>query len=153
MKNINHLVNEQSRENPCTSCGACCSYFRVEFYWRETEKNSEHQVPEHLTEDLNSFKKCMKGTLEKSGNRCVALTGRIGKQVACTNYKNRPTPCRNFQASYADGKTPNRRCDEARAAKGLAPIPRPDSLQERSEKNSPSSSIPENTSVAGDPHL
>ena len=122
------IYENPSDVNPCISCGACCCYFRVEFYWREAEKNSEHQVPQQFTEDLNSFKRCMKGTLNKSGNRCVALSGKIGKRVGCTIYANRPSPCRNFQYSYADGK-PNKRCDEARAAQGLKPLPRPESLQ------------------------
>ncbi len=119
--------------NPCTSCGACCCYFRVEFYWREAEKESDHPVPVQLTADLNSFKRCMKGTLEKSGNRCIALGGKIGKTVGCTVYSNRPSPCRKFQASYADGK-PNKRCDEARAAHGLKPLQRPEAKHEASQQ-------------------
>ncbi len=113
--------------NPCVKCGACCSYFRVEFYWREAEKNSEHQVPIKLTEDINDFKRGMKGTQEKNGNRCVALQGKVGKCVSCAIYTNRSTPCRRFQASYTDGK-PNKRCDEARAAHGLKPLNRPERL-------------------------
>lgn len=116
--------------NPCIQCGACCCYFRVEFYWREIEPTSQYRVPAPLTEDLNPFKKCMKGTLEKTGNRCVALSGKVGRQVACTIYPNRPSPCRNFAFSYAPNEdgTPgpkNKRCDEARAANGLKPLEKP----------------------------
>ena len=126
-----------SNSNPCVSCGACCSYFRVEFYWREAEKDSEHKVPKKLTEDLNSFKRCMKGTLYKNGNRCTALAGKVGKSVGCTIYSNRPSPCRNFQYSYADGK-PSKRCDEARAAHGLKPLTRPEIIPSEKPLQSPS---------------
>ena len=107
--------------NPCTRCGACCAYFRVQFYWREVEKDSLHKVPEPLTQDVDSFLKCMRGTGKKRGNHCIALKGRIGKLAVCTIYENRPSVCRNFTASYIDGK-PNKRCDEARAAYGLKPL-------------------------------
>lgn len=43
---------------------------------------------------------------------CVALSGRIGKQVACSIYMDRPDLCRQFQAG-----TPE--CFEARRAAGV----------------------------------
>ena len=108
-------------KNPCTQCGACCSYFRVEFYWREVEKNFSYDVPAELSEEVNCFKKRMKGTGEKSKNRCIALKGKVGDSVTCTIYSNRPTPCRNFEASYAEGSH-NARCSEARLSHGLKPL-------------------------------
>jgi Fe-S-cluster containining protein len=110
--------------HPCLSCGACCAYFRVAFYWREAEKNppagieSVYGVPRDLVEELDDFTRCMKGTNIKRGAQCVALSGRIGKKVACTIYEKRPSPCRAFAASYVHGSV-NKRCDEARAAHGL----------------------------------
>src|SRR6185312_13140824 len=106
---------ERNADNPCTRCGACCAYFRVQFYWREVETTSEYQVPDKMTEDLDEFRKCMKGTKEKRNNRCVCLRGRIGKRVMCGIYRNRPSVCRGFSPSYCDGKQ-NKRCDQARAA-------------------------------------
>lgn len=100
--------------HPCLECGACCAHYRVSFYWRE-------EVPEHLTVDQSDFRKAMKGTAEKSPRKCIALSGQIGKRASCTIYENRPTPCRDFQASYEDG-VQNKRCDEARAAHGLRPL-------------------------------
>jgi uncharacterized protein len=113
-----------SPKNPCVQCGACCAFFRVQFYWREVEKNKDYQVPEP-TEDLDPFKKCMKGTNKKNHPQCVALKGRIGEQVGCMIYENRPSVCRTFTPSYADGK-PNKRCDRAREAHGLRPLHRKD---------------------------
>lgn len=54
-------------------------------------------------------------------NRCVALHGHVGRHVSCRIYQNRPSPCRNFKASYEDG-TQNPRCDESRVARGLEPL-------------------------------
>ncbi|WP_413288278.1 YkgJ family cysteine cluster protein [Bdellovibrio sp. HCB337] len=108
-------------QHPCLSCGACCAYFRVAFYWREAEPDGIWKVPVKLTVDLDSTYRCMKGTEVKHQNKCVALTGRIGKDAHCSIYQNRPTPCRNFMASYEDG-THNPRCDEARNRHGLRPL-------------------------------
>jgi Fe-S-cluster containining protein len=52
---------------------------------------------------------------------CVCLGGTIGVDVGCTIYDVRPSPCRDFQASWSDGN-PNPDCDKARAAYGLIPI-------------------------------
>ena len=111
--------------HPCLSCGACCAHFRVAFYWREAEVDGIWKVPIKLTVDLDSTYRCMKGTEVKHQNKCIALTGRIGRDAHCTIYQNRPTPCRNFMASYEDGKH-HPRCDEARKSHGLRPLRRED---------------------------
>lgn len=121
---------ESPQSHPCTRCGACCAYFRVAFYWRETIENPPNNVPQELVEDLDSFRMCMKGTNVKTGVQCVALEGRVGKRVRCTIYDNRPTPCRAFDASYSNGKQ-NKRCDQARAAHGLKPLKPDDWTQNR----------------------
>lgn len=63
----------------------------------------------------------MRGT-EGTAPRCVALDGMIGHSVCCTIHPRRASVCRDFDASYFDGKTPNERCDRARAAHGLLPL-------------------------------
>ena len=45
--------------HPCIRCGACCSYFRVQFYWRDAEPDSEYRVPLDLTENLDDFHRCI----------------------------------------------------------------------------------------------
>lgn len=110
--------------SPCQACGACCASFRVAFYWREAEPaDSEHPVPAGYFEDLTPDQRCMKGTAAKHRPKCLALKGHIGKQVSCAIYEHRPSPCRQFQYSYFQGKH-NPRCDQARAAHGLPPIRR-----------------------------
>lgn len=114
--------------HPCQSCGACCAYFRVSFYWREAEEalDGRHApVPAELTDDRSAFLRTMKGTSNKHHARCVALEGQVGGEVACSIYTLRPTPCRDFQASFEDG-THQPRCDQARAKHGLRALTRKD---------------------------
>lgn len=112
--------------HPCMTCGACCAFFRVEFYWREANReDTANAVPAHLVEDLTPQTRCMKGTSSKHNPKCVALKGRIGESVQCSIYENRSSVCRKFTASYEDGQQ-NVRCDEARAKHGLRPLRRSD---------------------------
>ncbi|RUO34174.1 YkgJ family cysteine cluster protein [Aliidiomarina sanyensis] len=104
--------------NPCVTCGACCASFRVSFYWAEGDDAPQGFVPHQLTEQVNSFYRCMQGT-NNSAPRCTALQGEIGAAVGCSIYANRPTPCREFDANV-DGSNP--RCDQARARWGLGPL-------------------------------
>jgi uncharacterized protein len=115
-----------SKSHPCQSCGACCAYYRVSFYWRElADGQNPLGVPEELTEPYTDFRVCLKGTNLKHRSRCVALEGKVGEQVACNIYSLRPSPCREFAASFENGMR-NSRCDEARAKYGLAPLSRHD---------------------------
>lgn len=98
--------------NPCQTCGACCTSFRVSFYWGEADDAPGGTVPAHLTEAVSPFLRCMKGTSSKPV-RCIALEGEPGKQVSCSIYGQRPSPCREFDVLEADG-TPNPRCAELR---------------------------------------
>ena len=111
--------------HPCQKCGACCSFFRVSFYWLEAEPEVENAVPVEMTEDLSPRFRCMKGTGKKHNPKCEALTGKIGEFVSCSIYMNRPSPCRAFTASYENG-TKEPRCDEAREKHGLKPLTKDD---------------------------
>jgi len=112
--------------HPCQTCGACCASYRVQFYWREAQKaDSDHPVPPNYWLDADDRVRILKGTEDKHHPKCVALKGRIGEFVTCEIYPNRPSPCRNFQASYETGVY-NSRCDEARAKHGLKPITKQD---------------------------
>lgn len=107
------------RDHPCMTCGACCAYFRV--WFQSFEKNPESfNVPENLTIKLQNNASAMKGT-NKKDPRCIALIGTIGESVACSIYEHRPSCCRNFVASFENGRV-NVRCDEARISKGLLPL-------------------------------
>jgi uncharacterized protein len=109
--------------NPCITCGACCAYFRASFYWSEADAAAGGITPPHLTTKLTPHHAVMSGT-EKQPPRCVALHGEIGTRVRCVIHALRPSPCREFQASWVDG-VHNERCDRARAAHGLPPLSPP----------------------------
>ena len=71
----------------CQSCGACCSYSAD---WpRFTLEDDEQlaKIPETLVSADLSGMRC-------EGQRCLALSGEIGKHVACTIYAVRPDVCR-----------------------------------------------------------
>ncbi|WP_313046971.1 YkgJ family cysteine cluster protein [Atlantibacter hermannii] len=105
--------------NECLSCGACCAFFRVSFYWAEADDGGG-QVPAQLTEPVTPFLRCMRGTNARAP-RCVALQGEPGKTVSCAIYHQRPSPCREFSLSGENGITHDA-CNRARAHHGLPPL-------------------------------
>lgn len=105
------------KSHPCLTCGACCSAYRVSFYWTETLPES-FNVPTELTERVNSFYAAMKVS---QGQRCIALQGEVGQQVSCSIYQNRSSTCREFKASYEFGEKIES-CDQARARFQLRPL-------------------------------
>lgn len=102
--------------NPCLACGACCATFRVSFYRGEAVPG-EGAVPEALTTPVTPFRLAMLGTTAQPV-RCVALDGTVGQRCACTIHPLRPSPCREFDASWEQGR-PHDRCDQARARHAL----------------------------------
>ncbi|MFZ5466271.1 MAG: YkgJ family cysteine cluster protein [Pseudomonadota bacterium] len=107
----------ETDDNPCLSCGACCSTFRVSFYWTEAEPAAGGCVPPELTEKLNDFRAVMKGT-SRPQPRCVALQGEVGGFTPCAIYENRPSPCREFLMALDDPDADSA-CDRARERWGL----------------------------------
>jgi Fe-S-cluster containining protein len=109
--------------NPCLDCGACCAHFRVSFYWSEADPAAGGDTPAELSVKVAPFLAAMRGT-ENVPPRCAALEGEIGKRVRCTIHPLRPSPCRDFRASWVDGPR-SEHCDRARAAHGLPPLEPP----------------------------
>lgn len=100
-----------SQLHPCQTCGACCAYFRVSFYWAEANDAPGGTVPVELTESLTPHMRCMQGTNSKSP-RCTALGGEIGQEVACQIYPLRSSSCQELQLG-------DEKCLKARLAHGL----------------------------------
>ncbi|KAA9001830.1 YkgJ family cysteine cluster protein [Affinibrenneria salicis] len=121
-------------DNPCISCGACCAWFRVSFYWAET-RDGAGTVPPSLTEPLTPFLCCMKGTNSKTP-RCEALQGEVGHATRCSIYHDRPSPCREFMQSGVNGLI-NAACDRARAHYDLPPL----LILSSADKNLPSERV------------
>lgn len=98
--------------HPCLDCGACCAAFRVAFYWAEAQPEKPDGVPAELAHVTRPNILAMRGT-EGPDIRCIALQGNVGKQVHCSIYLQRPSPCRDLKASYENGEH-SPQCDSAR---------------------------------------
>ncbi|AIG05185.1 YkgJ family cysteine cluster protein [Pseudomonas fluorescens] len=105
--------------SPCLNCGACCSHFRVSFFWGECA-SSGGTVPDELVVQINPSRVAMIGTDRKPA-RCCSLEGEVGSATRCSIYEQRSSVCREFEASWSQGEA-NADCDAARAAFGLAPL-------------------------------
>lgn len=97
----------------CTTCGACCANFRVDFSVYELDDQGG-SVPCGLAVEVNHNTWRMRGT-DHVPMRCAALTGKVGGTVGCGIYEWRPSPCREFEED-SDA------CHRARARHGLAPL-------------------------------
>lgn len=109
--------------NPCLTCGACCAYFRVSFFWGECQ-SAGGSVPDNAVIAINSTYVAMIGT-DRKPSRCTALEGSVGEKVRCSIYSNRSSSCQHFHASWEFGEH-NPDCDAARAAYGLTPLAAPE---------------------------
>jgi len=97
----------------CTSCGACCAGFRVDFSVHETQAEGG-SVPDGLAVTVTDTISRMRGT-DHGQPRCAALSGRIGERATCGIYEWRPNPCREFEEG-SDA------CGQARRRHGLPPL-------------------------------
>lgn len=104
------LINQTLTDSDiCMTCGACCATYRVSFYWAEGEALG---IPETMTEKVNDFYTCMKGTNQKPV-RCIALQGNIGQAVTCQIYDKRSSTCQSVQIG-------DDHCQKARQTWGLS---------------------------------
>ena len=92
-------------ESPCQSCGACCGYSAN---WPRFSIESDEElaaIPEVLVNERQSGMRC-------DGERCSALSGRIGVETSCVVYAVRPEVCRTCMPGDAE-------CSLARSKWGL----------------------------------
>lgn len=97
----------------CTTCGACCACFRVDFSVHELQ-HMGGTVPDGLAVDVTRSMARMRGT-DHAPPRCAALTGKLGEHVGCGIYEWRPSPCHEFEEG-SDA------CQRARSRHGLPPL-------------------------------
>ena len=74
-------------ESPCQACGACCSYSQNWPRFTTEEDEALDLIPEKFVNDRLSGMRC-------DGDRCSALSGKVGEATACTIYAVRPEVCR-----------------------------------------------------------
>lgn len=79
----------------CTTCGACCASFRVDFSVYETQSVGG-SVPDGLWVAVTDHTARMRGT-DHARPRCAALYGTVGQKALCGIYEWRPNPCRDFE--------------------------------------------------------
>lgn len=103
----------------CMPCGACCSSFRVSFYWAEADDAPGGSVPAGLTQTVSPHLRCMQYDLQT--HRCIALSGEVGQGTACQIYPLRSSTCREFMPFTQEGE-PDPQCQKARAKHGLPPL-------------------------------
>ncbi|MCZ7080240.1 YkgJ family cysteine cluster protein, partial [Salmonella enterica] len=58
-----------SDASPCLNCGACCSHFRVSFFWGECA-SSGGTVPDDRVVQINPTRVAMIGTDQKPARFC-----------------------------------------------------------------------------------
>jgi Fe-S-cluster containining protein len=92
----------------CQSCGACCAYSPD---WPRFSLESDEAlalIPAALVDDSQGKMRC-------EGDRCAALTGKVGVATACSIYAGRPDVCRACQPGDPE-------CNIARARYGFAAV-------------------------------
>lgn len=100
-------------DSVCTSCGACCASYRVDFSVHELQSMGGC-VPDGLAVDVTDSTCRMRGT-DHTPPRCAALTGKVGERVGCGIYEWRPNPCHELEPR-------SHGCIKARQRHGLPPL-------------------------------
>jgi Fe-S-cluster containining protein len=95
-------------ENPCQSCGACCGYSANWPRFTTEDDEALALIPAKYVSERLSGMRC-------EGDRCAALSGKIGEAVACDIYAVRPEVCRTCMPGDDE-------CNMARRRHGLPAI-------------------------------
>ena len=74
-------------ESPCQACGACCYYSQNWPFSTTEDEGVLDLIPAKFVNQRLSGMRC-------DGDRCTALSGKIGFATACTIYPVRPEVCR-----------------------------------------------------------
>jgi uncharacterized protein len=91
--------------NPCQACGACCSYSSNWPRFTTEDEAALDLIPEKFVNDRLSGMRC-------DGDRCSALSGKVGVATSCGIYTIRPEVCRTCMPGGVE-------CEMARRRHGL----------------------------------
>jgi Fe-S-cluster containining protein len=97
--------------SPCQACGACCSYSANWPRFTTEDEAALDLIPENFVNEKLSGMRC-------DGDRCSALSGKIGTATACGIYAVRPEVCRTCMPGDAE-------CGMARRRHGLPALGKP----------------------------
>jgi Fe-S-cluster containining protein len=98
-------------ESPCQSCGACCAYSEHWPRFSTEDDAALDLIPAGFVNERQSGMRC-------EGDRCSALSGRIGVATSCAIYAVRPEVCRTCMPGDAE-------CSMARRKWALPALTRP----------------------------
>lgn len=94
--------------SPCQSCGACCAHSREWPRFTTEDDATLALIPDKFVNATLSGMRC-------DGQRCTALSGKIGIATACGIYQVRPEVCRTCQPGDPE-------CTIARRGYGMAEL-------------------------------
>lgn len=80
-------IASPTETSPCQSCGACCSYSSNWPRFTIEDDDALDLIPAQFVNEKLSGMRC-------AGDRCSALTGKVGEATACGIYAVRPEVCR-----------------------------------------------------------
>jgi uncharacterized protein len=106
MENNDPAVNADNSRSPCQACGACCSYSSNWPRFTIEDDAALDLIPEKFVNDRLSGMRC-------DGDRCSALSGKVGVATACGIYALRPEVCRTCMPGDVE-------CGMARKRHGLS---------------------------------
>ena len=95
-------------ESPCQPCGACCAYSRNWPRFSTEDDATLDRIPADFVNERQTGMRC-------EGERCSALSGRIGVATSCVVYAVRPEVCRTCMPGDTE-------CGMARHRHGLPPL-------------------------------
>ena len=93
------------QDSPCQACGACCAYSANWPRFTTEDDAALDLIPEKFVNERLSGMRC-------DGDRCSALSGKVGVATSCTIYAVRPEVCRTCMPGDAE-------CAMARRRHGL----------------------------------
>ena len=91
--------------NPCQACGACCSYSSNWPRFTTEDDAALDLIPAKFVNERLSGMRC-------DGDRCSALSGKVGVATSCGIYPMRPEVCRTCLPGDVE-------CEMARRRHGL----------------------------------
>src|SRR6266446_6873877 len=89
-------------QSPCQACGACCSYSSNWPRFTTEDDAALDLIPEKFVNEKLSGMRC-------DGERCSALSGKVGVATSCVIYAVRPEVCRTCMPGDAECAMARRR--------------------------------------------